>query len=68
MAQNVSTESFLKRINKLGKEIERLRRDLLQSLVTQRNAEHSRASLFGSVKGGDVDDDIIEAAKKNLFR
>jgi hypothetical protein len=68
MTQSINSDSFLKQINRLGKDIERLRRDLLQSLVTKKNAEHTKATLFGSVEGGDVNDDTIESAKKSLFR
>ncbi len=27
-----------------------------------------KPSLFGSVRGGDITDEMIETAKKNLFR
>jgi len=53
----------------LERELERLKRDLLHGLVSLRpQAAASRPSLFGSVRGGDITEGMIEEAKQGLFR
>jgi hypothetical protein len=60
----VQTKGILKRIGNLEREIEYLKRDLMHlgAKAVQ------KPSLFGSVRGGDVTDEMVEEAKKNLFR
>ena len=60
----VQTNAVLKRIGNLEREIGYLRRDLMH-LGTK---AVQKPSLFGSVRGGDVTDEMVEEAKKNLFR
>lgn len=48
----------------MQREIEYLKRDLMHL----EEKPKQKSSLFGSVRGGDITDEMIEEAKKNLFR
>ena len=54
----------LKRVEEQRKELEYLKRELLHIV----EAPWEKSSLFGSVPAGDITDDMIEEAKKSLFR
>lgn len=58
------TTEVLKRIGDLEREIEYIKRDLLHLEEKPKR----KPSLFGSVRGGDVTDEMIEKAKVDLFR
>lgn len=69
MATLTDQAALLKRVDVLERELERLKRDLLHGLAApSRQAVEPRPSLFGSVRGGDVTEEMIEEAKKSLFR
>jgi hypothetical protein len=57
-------KEVLKRLGDLEREIEYIKRDLLH-VVEQPSR---KASLFGCVRGGDVTEEEVEEAKKELFR
>jgi hypothetical protein len=62
-------ESLLQRIDRIAYELEHLKRDVLQRLGTHSTAHPTnQPSLFGCVFGGDITDEMIEEAKKHLFR
>lgn len=62
-------ESLLRRVDRLEKELEQLKRDLLQQLAVSGSLRPARKpTLYGSVRGGDVTDQIIEKSKKKVFR
>jgi len=63
-----TNEAILKKIDKLECEIEKLKRDFLKDTENSEKKRVSKPSLFGSVKGGDITEEIIDRAKKNLFR
>ncbi len=67
MSDQVDLGTLLKRVDSLEGEIGRLKRDLLSSVVV-RHPEKKLKSLFGSVRGGDVTEEMIEEAKRTLFR
>jgi len=67
MSDQVDLGTLLKRVDSLEGEIGRLKRDLLCSLVVHQR-EKKVKSLFGSVQGGDVTEEMIEEAKRTLFR
>ena len=67
MSDQVDLGTLLKRVDSLEGEIGRLKRDLLRSLVVQPQGKKVK-SLFSSVQGGDVTEEIIEEAKRTLFR
>jgi hypothetical protein len=66
--ERVSQDALLKRVDAVGGEIKFLKRDLLRSLATRSQINEAKPSLFGSVRGGDVTEDMIEEAKLALFR
>ncbi len=69
MATLTDQTSLLKRVDALERELERLKRDILHNLISLRpQVVAPRPSLFGSVRGGDVTEEMIEKAKGSLFR
>ena len=62
----IKTKRVLKRIGDLEREIEYLKRDLMHLRLEEKPKQ--KPSLFGSVRGGDVTEEMIEEAKKDLFR
>jgi len=60
----VQTNTVLKRIGNLEREIGYLKRDLMH-LGTK---TVQKPSLFGSVRGGDITDEMVEEAKKISIR
>lgn len=67
MSTEISFEKLIRRVDALESEIERLKRDLFHSLVTQ-SQQNKVKSLFGSVRGGDVTENMVNEAKRSLFR
>jgi ribosomal protein L9 len=63
-----TNETILKKIDKLEREIEKLKRDFLKKAENAEKKGKSKSSLFGSVGGGDITEEIINRSKKNLFR
>ena len=60
-------ENILERITSLERDLYFLKIDFLKNRTFKKKVEH-RKSLFGSVKGGDITDEIIEDSKNSLFR
>jgi len=59
----IKTKEVLKRIGDLEREIEYIKRDLMHLAEKPKQ----KPSLFGSVRSGDITDEMIEEAKRNLF-
>ena len=57
---------ILKRINQIQRSLDLLRRDLIKEIKLPEKGK--RISLFGSVKGGNVTEEMVEEAKHHLFR
>ena len=68
MANIESTHEILKRVDALGRELEQLKRDLLRRLKRETAPGPDRASLFGSVHGGDVSEEDINKAQRAVVR
>jgi len=68
MLDQVGRETLLQRVGTLAREIECLRRDLLRSQITEVQVRQGKPTLFGSVRGGDVTEEMIAEAKRALFR
>ena len=68
MVDRVSQEDLLERVNSLEREMERLKRDLLRNLTASPREKRKTDTLFGTVEGADVTEEMIEEAKKSLFR
>jgi hypothetical protein len=61
-------ETLLQRVSHIQQELEYLKRDLFQELGTYSTVPSARKpSLFGSVQGGDITEEMIEEAKHHLF-
>lgn len=60
----MSGSEILRRIDALRREIEYIRRDMLQI----EEKDKVKSTLFGCVPAEDVTEDMIEEAKKSLFR
>jgi len=67
-----ANKDALKRIENLERELEEIKRDLIKSLAPETEQGEERAegkpSLFGSVDGGNITDEIIQDSKIRLFR
>ena len=62
----LDTARFLERIENTQRQLELLKRDLMRSIKpTKRRV---KSSLYGSVKGGDITEEMIEKVKRSLFR
>lgn len=68
MVDKSSAVKVLKQVDALERELAGLKRDILHSLVVKAQPKKLKVSLFGSVCGGDVTDEMIEEAKGGLFR
>ncbi|MFQ6071732.1 MAG: hypothetical protein ACE5KT_03390 [Methanosarcinales archaeon] len=68
----IKTKDILRRIGYLQREIEYLKRDLMylgaKATMNIEEKPKNKPSLFGSVRGGDITDEMIKEAKKDLFR
>ena len=62
------TTKVLKQIDVLEQELIRLKRNIIHGLVVREKPKKLKPSLFGSVRGGDVTEEMIEESKHNLFR
>ena len=62
----IKTKNILKRIGDLEREIEYIKRDLMHLRLAEKPKQ--KTSLFGSVRGGDITEEMIDEAKKDLFR
>lgn len=61
--------TVLKRINILERELEELKRDIIRNLLLNKNRQRRiKPSLFGSVHGGDITEEMINEAKCRIFR
>ena len=68
MQDQPGQDPVLKRVDSLEREIEHLKRDLLRSVGVSRRTREIPPTLFGSVQGGDVTEEMIEQSKHSLFR
>ncbi len=60
---------LLERVGRLERELEQLKRDLIRILATlPGQIGEKKPSLFGSVRGSDISEEVVEEAKRSLFR
>ncbi|NYB28191.1 MAG: hypothetical protein HVN34_12895 [Methanobacteriaceae archaeon] len=61
---SLDSSNFLRKIEEMQRELEYMKRDLmhLEEKITR------KPSLFGSVSGEDITDEMIEKAQRELFR
>lgn len=63
-----STALVLKKIDGIERELAKLKRDIIHSLIMKESPKKSKQSLFGSIKAGDVTEKMIDESQRNLFR
>lgn len=68
MVDKLSVMRVIKQVNVLERELARLKRDILHSLVVEEQPKELKVSLFGSVRGGDVTEKMVKESQRNLFR
>lgn len=68
MSDKSDALTVLKKIDILERELINLKRDILHGLGAKEKPGKMKPSLFGSVRGGDVTEDMIEESKHDLFR
>jgi hypothetical protein len=68
MAHRPNNTVVLKKIDGMERELARLKRDIIHSLVAEGTSRRMKPSLFGSVRGGDVTEKMIQESKHNLFK
>ena len=68
MIDQQNLDTLLRRVDALGRELEQLRRDLLRGLAGTAGVPARKPTLFGSVKAGDITDEMIAEAQRGLLR
>jgi hypothetical protein len=68
MTRKSSAALVLKKIDGIERELAKVKRDIIHSLITEESGKKAKQSLFGSIKAGDVTEKIIEGSQRNLFR
>ena len=68
MSRKANTTIALKHIDVLERELIRLKKDILHVVTVRKKSKKIKPSLFGSVRGEDVTDEMINESKQNLFR
>ena len=65
-SKKLDTEVILERVSDIEKTLEYLKRDIIKGIEPSERKEGT--SLFGSVKGGDITEEMIDEVKRSLFR
>jgi hypothetical protein len=68
MTRKSNNTAVLKKIDGIERELAKLKRDVIHNLVASGTPKKMKPSLFGSVRGGDVTEKMIQESKYNLFR
>jgi hypothetical protein len=68
MIRKSGTALVLKKIDGIERELAKLKRDIIHSLIIKESPKKAKQSLFGSIKAGDVTEKMIEESQRNLFR
>ena len=68
MSDTSNVLTVLKKIDILERELINIKREILHSMVGRVKPAMLKPSLFGSVKGGDITEEMIDESKKKLFR
>ena len=62
--RKLNAEVILERVSDIERTLEFLKRDIIKGIEP---SEEKKISLFGSVKGGDITEEMIDEAKRSLF-
>lgn len=68
MLAKISGTNVLKQIDVLERELVDLKKTVIHTLLVKAEYEEEKVSLFGSVRGGDVTEEMITDSKRDLFR
>ena len=68
MSEQADWDALLRRVDALARDLERLRRDVLRAMTGTGSVPTRKPTLYGSVKAGDVTDEMIGAARRDLLR
>ena len=66
--EQLNQQTILKRVNTLEREMEYLKRDILRQWTASPHVVRRKPSLFGSVQSGDITEEMIDDARKSIFR
>jgi hypothetical protein len=66
--EQLNQQTILKRVNTLEREMEYLKRDILRQWTASPRVVRRKPSLFGSVQSGDITEEMIDDARKSIFR
>jgi hypothetical protein len=64
--RKLDAEAILERVSDIERTLEFLKRDIIKGL--EPSEKKTKISLFGSVKAGDITEEMIDEAKGSLFR
>ena len=64
--RKLDTEVILERVSDMERTLEFLKRDIIKGL--EPSEKKTKMSLFGSVKAGEITEEMIDEAKRSLFR
>lgn len=64
--KKLDAEVILERIGDIERALEFLKRDIIKGIEPFEG--EARISLYGSVKGGNITEEMIDEAKRSLFR
>ena len=64
--RKLDAEVILERVSDMERTLEFLKRDIIKGF--EPSEEKTKISLFGSVKAGDITEEMIDEAKRSLFR
>jgi len=64
----LNQEIVLERINEMQRDLELLKREVICRFASPAQTQYPKPSLFGSVKGQDVTEAMVEEAKHSLFQ
>jgi len=64
--RKLDAEVILERVSDMEKTLEFLKRDIIKGI--RPSEEKTKISLFGSVKAGEITEEMIDEAKRSLFR
>ena len=68
MIEQSAFATLLQRVDALSLELQLLRRDLLRAVACTGGVPARNSTLFGSVAAGDITDEMVEQARRNLLR
>ncbi len=63
--RKLDAAAILERISNIERALELLKRDVIKGI--EPSEEKRKISLFGSVKGGNITEEMIDEAKRSLF-